>query len=98
MVGVPANNFMGQEPGTDEEIKTFCTRTYKVTFPMSGKVSVTGDDQIPLYKHLTGAAGGPKWNFTKYLVGKDGKVIKRFDSAVDPESKELTEAIEAALK
>lgn len=98
VVGVPANNFGGQEPGTNEEIKTFCTRTYKVSFPMSSKVSVKGDDQVPLYKHLAEAAGAPKWNFTKYLIGKDGKVIKRFDSGVDPESKDLKGAIEAALQ
>lgn len=98
VVGVPANNFMGQEPGTNEEIKDFCTRTYKVTFPMASKVSVKGDDANPLYKHLSAAAGEPKWNFTKYLIGKDGKVIKRFDSGVKPESAELTSAIEAALK
>lgn len=98
LVGVPANNFGGQEPGTNEEIKTFCTRTYNVTFPMTAKVSVKGDDQIPLYKFLADTAGAPKWNFTKYLVGKNGQVIKRFDSGVDPGSKELADAIEAALK
>lgn len=98
VVGVPANNFMGQEPGSNEEIKDFCTRTYKVTFPMASKVSVKGDDANPLYKHLSSEAGEPKWNFTKYLIGKDGKVIKRFDSGVKPESAELTSAIEAALK
>ena len=98
LVGVPANDFGGQEPGTNEEIQTFCQRTYHVTFPMSGKVSVKGGDQIPLYKHLSAAAGAPEWNFTKYLVGKDGRVIRRFDSAVEPDSRELTTAIEAALK
>ena len=98
MVGVPANNFMGQEPGTNEEIKDFCTRNYKVTFPMAAKVSVKGDDQAPLYRYLADAAGVPKWNFTKYLIGKDGQVIKKFDSGVKPESAEITDAIEAALK
>lgn len=98
LVGVPANNFGGQEPGSNEEIKTFCNRKYHVTFPMASKVSVTGGDQIPLYKHLSGAAGAPQWNFTKYLVGKDGKVIRKFDSAVTPDARELTAAIEAALK
>lgn len=98
LVGVPANNFGGQEPGSNEEIKTFCNRTYHVTFPMASKVSVTGGDQIPLYKHLSGAAGAPQWNFTKYLVSKDGQVIKKFDSAVTPDARELTAAIEAALK
>ncbi len=98
LVGVPANNFGGQEPGTNEEIKTFCTRTYQVSFPMAAKVSVKGDDQVPLYKYLSDTAGAPKWNFTKYLVGKDGQVIKKFDSKVEPGSKELADAIEAALQ
>ena len=98
LVGVPANNFGGQEPGTNEEIKTFCSRTYHVTFPMAAKVSVKGGDQIPLYRHLSAAAGAPEWNFTKYLVGKDGQVIRKFDSAVEPDAKELTSAVEAALK
>jgi glutathione peroxidase len=98
LVGVPANNFGEQEPGTNEEIKTFCSRTYHVTFPMAAKVSVKGGDQVPLYKHLSAAAGAPEWNFTKYLVSRDGKVIRRFDSAVEPDAQELTSAIEAALK
>lgn len=98
VLGVPANNFGGQEPGTNEEIKTFCTRNYKVTFPMAAKVSVQGDDQAPLYKYLSTASGAPKWNFTKYLVDRNGKVLMRFDSGVAPESTELTSAIEAALK
>lgn len=98
LLGVPANNFGGQEPGTNEEIKTFCTRNYRVTFPMSAKVSVKGADQTPLYKYLSEAAGEPRWNFTKYLVGRDGKVIKRFDAPVSPESPEIAAAIEAALK
>ena len=97
VLGVPANNFGDQEPGTNEEIKTFCSRTYNVTFPLSSKVSVKGDDTDPLFKHLSDAAGAPKWNFTKYLVGKDGKVIQKFDSGVKPESKELETAVEAAL-
>ena len=98
IVGVPANNFGGQEPGTNEEISTFCTRTYKVTFPMASKVSVKGDDQVPLYKYLSSNAGEPKWNFTKYLVGKDGSIIKKYDSGVKPESDELAKAIETALQ
>lgn len=98
ILGVPANNFGGQEPGTNEEIKTFCSRNYNVTFPLASKVSVTGGDQTPLFKHLSTAAGEPKWNFTKYLVGKDGKVIAKFDSGVKPESKELNDAIMAAMK
>ena len=99
IVGVPANNFGGQEPGTDEEIKTFCSRKYSVTFPMMSKVSVKGSDSAPLYQYLTTAKGGDvKWNFTKFLVGKDGKVIERFEPKVAPESPELTAAIDAALK
>jgi glutathione peroxidase len=98
ILGVPANNFGGQEPGSNEEIKTFCARNYKVTFPMSSKVSVKGADQDPLFKHLSEASAAPQWNFTKYLAGKDGKLIKSFKSGVDPESPELIAAIEAALK
>ncbi len=98
IVGVPANNFGGQEPGTDAEIKEFCTRNYGVTFPMMSKVSVKGADMTPLYQYLTSAAGGDvKWNFTKFLVGKDGKVIARFEPGVKPESAELAAAIEKAL-
>lgn len=98
LVGVPANNFGGQEPGTNEEIQTFCSRTYGVKFPMMSKVSVKGDDKTPLYQYLTSTGGGEvKWNFTKFLVGKDGKVIQRFESAVKPDSPELTAAIEKAL-
>ena len=104
IVGVPANNFGGQEPGTNEEIKTFCTRTYNVTFPMLSKVSVKGDDQTPLYGYLTSAAansstaGDVKWNFTKFLVDKQGKVIGRFESKVRPDAPELISAIEQALE
>lgn len=99
IVGVPANNFGGQEPGTDEEIKTFCSRNYNVTFPIMSKVSVKGSDMTPLYQYLTAAKGGDvKWNFTKFLVGKDGKVIERFESKVAPESPELTAAVEKALQ
>lgn len=104
VIGVPANNFGGQEPGTNEEIKTFCTRTYNVTFPMMSKVSVKGEDKTPLYQFLTDPAQNPagggdvKWNFTKFLAGKDGKVIGRFESKVAPDSPELSAAIEEALK
>ena len=98
VLGVPANNFGGQEPGSNEEIKSFCSRTYHVTFPVSSKVSVKGADQIPLFKYLSAATQDPEWNFTKYLIGKDGKVIKRFGPSTEPESKEITAAIEAALK
>jgi glutathione peroxidase len=97
VVGIPANNFGGQEPATDEEIKTFCTRNYNVSFPMMSKVSVKGSDMTPLYGYLTQDSGDVKWNFTKFLVGKDGKVISRYESKVKPDAAELTSALEAAL-
>lgn len=104
ILGFPANNFGAQEPGTDEEIKTFCSSKYSVTFPMYSKISVKGEDIHPLYKFLTDKSTNPttggdiKWNFTKFLVGKDGKVITRFESAITPESPDVTGAIEKALK
>jgi glutathione peroxidase len=99
ILGFPANNFGGQEPGTNEEIKTFCSTKYNVTFPMYAKVSVKGADITPLYKFLTETNGGDvKWNFTKFLADKHGNVIGRFDSAVTPDSPQLVAAIEAALK
>jgi glutathione peroxidase len=103
ILGFPANNFGAQEPGTNEEIKTFCTRKYSVTFPMYSKISVKGADQAPLYSYLTketgtGIAGDIKWNFTKFLVDREGKVIQRFEPAVTPDSKEVTAAIEKQLK
>lgn len=99
VVGVPANNFGGQEPGTNEEIQQFCSRKYNVTFPMMSKVSVKGSDMNPLYAYLTSSKGGDvRWNFTKFLVGKDGKVIARFEPGVAPESPELSSAIEKALQ
>ena len=99
IVGVPANNFGGQEPGSNEEIKQFCSRKYSVTFPIMAKVSVKGSDQTPLYQYLTTTMGGDvKWNFTKFLVGKDGKPVQRFESGVSPDSPELAAAIEKALR
>jgi glutathione peroxidase len=99
IVGVPANDFGAQEPGSNEEIQAFCKRTYNVTFPMMAKVSVKGAGITPLYQYLTSQTNGPiKWNFTKILVGKDGKVIARFEPNVDPESAELTAAVERALR
>ncbi len=98
ILGFPANNFGAQEPGTNEEIKTFCTRNYSVTFPIYSKISVKGDDQAPLYKFLTDQTGGDiKWNFTKILVDGNGKVIGRFEPKVTPESPELVGAVEKAL-
>ena len=103
IVGIPANNFGGQEPGTNEEIKTFCSRTYNVTFPMMSKVSVKGDDKTPLYQYLTDSTANPKtggdiqWNFTKFLVGPEGQIIARFEPKVTPDSPEVTGAIESAL-
>jgi glutathione peroxidase len=103
IVGFPANNFGAQEPGTNAEIKTFCSRTYNVTFPMYSKISVKGDDQAPLYKYLTKDTPAPisgdiKWNFTKFLVDRNGKVVQRFESAVTPDSPEVTSAVEKLLK
>ena len=104
ILGFPANNFGLQEPGTNEEIKTFCSRTYNVTFPMFSKVSVKGNDKTPLYQFLTEQSpnaathGDIKWNFTKFLIGKDGKVLERFESAVKPESPEMEKAVETALQ
>lgn len=104
ILGFPANNFGGQEPGSNEEIKTFCSSKYQVTFPMYSKVSVKGADATPLYQFLTDqkinpATGGEiKWNFTKFLVDRNGKVIARFEPAITPESADVTGAIEKALK
>ena len=103
IVGFPANNFGGQEPGSNEEIKTFCSRTYNVQFPMMSKVSVKGEDQTPLYSFLTkeanpAIAGDIKWNFTKFLVNREGRVIARFEPAVTPDSPEVKAAIEKALQ
>jgi glutathione peroxidase len=103
IVGFPANNFGGQEPGTNEEIKTFCSRKYNVTFPLYSKVSVKGEDQTPLYQYLTSQtdpsiAGEIKWNFTKFLVGRNGQIVQRFESKVTPDSKEIVNAIDKQLK
>ncbi|HTM14874.1 MAG TPA: glutathione peroxidase [Bryobacteraceae bacterium] len=104
VVGFPANNFGAQEPGSNAEIGAFCKSKFGVTFPMFSKISVKGSDKAPLYQFLTDKNANPKtggeipWNFTKYLVDRDGKVLARFDAPVEPESKELTSAIEAALK
>lgn len=103
VIGFPANNYGGQEPGSDEEIEEFCTTKYDVTFPMMSKVSVKGDDQAPLFQYLTSAENPDKtgdigWNFEKFLVGKDGKVIRRFATRVQPSDPAVVEAIEEAIK
>src|SRR5271165_543254 len=103
IIGIPANNFGSQEPGSNQEIKTFCQTKYSVTFPMMAKVSVRGDDISPLYQFLTNRTAHPQtggeiqWNFTKFLIGPDGQAIARFESAVTPDSPEVTGAIEKAL-
>ena len=103
ITGFPANNFGGQEPGTDSEIQTFCKSKYGVTFPMFSKISVAGGDKAPLYGFLTDRTASPQtggeiqWNFTKFLVGRDGKVLRRFEPSVEPLSRELIAAVEAAL-
>ena len=98
VVGFPSNDFGGQEPGSAEEIRAFCDRKYSVKFPLFEKVKTKGADKSPVYAFLTEKFGEPKWNFHKYLVGKDGQVIKAFSSKVAPESQELRDAIDAALK
>lgn len=101
VLGFPSNDFGAQEPGTNAEIQEFCSSKFQVSFPLFEKIHVKGDGQHPLYAALTGpespAAGPVKWNFTKFLVGRDGQILKRFDSAVEPDSPELTGAVEAAL-
>lgn len=104
IIGVPANEFGKQEPGTNEQIKEFCTTNYNVTFPMLAKVVVKGQGICPLYQYLTSPdtngkfAGEITWNFEKFLVGRDGKVVARFAPRVDPNSPELINAIKAELE
>jgi glutathione peroxidase len=101
VLGFPANNFGAQEPGTNSEIKEFCTSTYSVKFPMFAKISVKGEDEHPLYKWLIANSDQPTadidWNFAKFVIGKDGKVAARFKARVKPDSPEVTAAIDAAL-
>jgi glutathione peroxidase len=98
VLGFPANNFMGQEPGTDADIKTFCSTTYNVTFPMFSKISVKGNDIAPLYAYLTGTTGESiSWNFNKIVVGKDGKPVQHFKSGVKPTDPEFLAALNKAL-
>ena len=103
VLGFPANNYGKQEPGTNDEIKEFCSSKFQVDFPMFAKVSVKGDDQAPLFQYLTtaenpDAKGDIKWNFEKFLIGKDGKLIRRFKSGVVPDSPEVIAAVEKAVK
>ena len=98
IIGFPANNFNGQEPGTEEDIKQFCTLTYGVDFPMTSKVSVKGDNQAPIFEYLNvqenqDFTGDIKWNFEKFLINKEGNLERRFRSKVKPESEEITSAI-----
>ncbi len=101
VLGFPCNQFGGQEPGSNEEIKQFCTSKYDVTFPLFDKIEVNGPNRHPLYVMLAGPdspfPGNITWNFNKFLIGKDGKILKRFDSKVTPGSPELTQAVETAL-
>jgi glutathione peroxidase len=101
VLGFPANDFGSQEPGTNEEIKQFCSSKYDVTFPMFDKIHVKGPEEHPLYKELTGASSpfpGPvKWNFGKFLVGPDGKVVARFEPKTKPDSAEVVSAIEKSI-
>lgn len=103
VLGVPCNQFMGQEPGSAEEIAEFCSATYGVTFPMTEKVEVNGDGRHPLYDRMTGFAdadghsGDIRWNFEKFLLGRDGRVVARFSPQTEPEAAELVAAVEAQL-
>ena len=103
IIGIPANNFGAQEPGSNQEIKTFCSTKYHVSFPMMSKVSVKGDDKTPLYQFLTDKSANPQtggdiqWNFTKFLIGPNGRVITRFEPDVTPDAPQVTAAIEKAL-
>lgn len=98
VLGFPSNDFKGQEPGSEKEIQEFCTLTYGVKFPMFQKVQVTGTDATPLYQRLTAATGvAPGWNFHKYLLSRDGRVVAQFSSKVKPDDKELVAAIEREL-
>jgi glutathione peroxidase len=101
ILGFPCNQFGGQEPGSNEEIKQFCSSKYNVTFPLFDKLEVNGPNRHPLYVALAGSEspfpGDIKWNFGKFLIGRDGKIIKRFEPKTTPDSPEVTAAIEAAL-
>ena len=97
ILGFPCNQFGAQEPGSADQIQAFCQKNFGVTFPLFAKVDVKGAGQSPVYAFLTAQHGEPKWNFHKYLVGKDGQVLQAFPSGVEPEGPELRAALEAAL-
>jgi len=101
VLGFPCNQFGGQEPGSNEQIKEFCSSKYQVTFPLFDKIEVNGPNRHPLYLALAGKdspfPGDIKWNFNKFLIGRDGRILKRFDSKVKPDSAELVQAVEKAL-
>jgi glutathione peroxidase len=101
VLGFPCNQFGGQEPGSNEEIKQFCSSKYSVTFPLFDKIDVNGENRHPLYVALAGKEspfpGDIKWNFNKFLIGKDGKILNRFEPRTTPDAPEVTQAIEAAL-
>ena len=104
ILGFPCNQFAGQEPGSEAEIKEFCSLNFGVQFPLFSKIDVNGDDRAPLYTWLTASDAGPeeagdvKWNFGKFLIGRDGQIAGRFDPSIEPCSDELKRAVEAALE
>jgi len=103
VLGFPSNDFLGQEPGTNEQIKEFCALNYGVTFPMFGKIVVKGRNTHPLYRHLTSGgtngefAGNITWNFNKFLIGRDGRTLARFGTKEEPTADAVIEAVKAAL-
>ncbi len=98
ILGFPANNFMGQEPGTDAEIAEFCEKNYGVTFPMFSKISVKGDDAHPLYEGLAGESEEPSWNFTKYLLDREGRLVERYGPRTAPDDPTLRARIDELLE
>jgi glutathione peroxidase len=97
LLGFPSNDFGGQEPGNETQIREFCTKNYGVTFPLFAKVKTVGEGQSPVYRYLAADHGEPKWNFHKYLISKTGRVIKAFPTSVAPDDPKLRAAIDAAL-
>ncbi len=103
VIGIPCNQFGAQEPGTTDEIKTFCSTSYNVQFPLTEKIEVNGDGRHPLYQQLTAKADGEgvdgdiRWNFEKFLISRDGEILERFSPMVEPENADIVGAIEKAL-